>query len=230
MSKKIKIPSINIKNNLVNLFHDFMKNSHDLSKRKCRNMYGYPCYGYMDDDDDEMLYLMSQGYVFPYTDEDYYDDDDGDVIWPPKKDKVKSKHRKHHKGSKARMIDLNQPYSGDEDNPREVDDEDDNVIFSEYEEVDDNGLTNGKEIYYYPDYHEKENRLEFTSLKAFNEFCDDNGYNVPKNVGDEIMYRRVSHVCLNPVVREYGMYEIIAESSYGNLFYEVCESSELANV
>ena len=228
MSKKIKIPSINIKNNLVNLFHDFMKNSHDLSKRKCRNMYGYPCYGYMDDDDDEMLYLMSQGYVFPYTDEDYYDDDDGDVIWPPKKGK--SKHRKHRKGSKARMIDLNQPYSGDEDNPREVDDEDDNVIFTEYEEVDDNGLTNGKEIYYYPDYHDKNSRLEFSTLNAFNEFCMDNGFSVPEHVANEIMYRRISHTCLRPDAKVYGLYEIVAEESYGVMVYEVCEPSELGNL
>ena len=88
-------------------------------------------------------------------------------------------------------------------------------------------MSNGKEIYYYPDYHNKENRLEFSTLSAFNDFCEDNGYNVPDHIANDIMYRRVSHVCLRPDAREYGLYEIMAEESYGTLFYEVCEASEL---
>jgi K+-sensing histidine kinase KdpD len=94
-------------------------------------------------------------------------------------------------------------------------------------EIEDNGITNGKEIYYYPDYHNKDNRLEFNSLSGFSDFCEENGYNVPDHIATDIMYRRVSHVCLRPDAREYGLYEIMAEESYGSMFYEVCEASEL---
>lgn len=228
MSKKIKIPSNNIKYRLVDLFHNFLDNHYKSMQHK-RSSYPYG-FDYDDDDDEEMYYLMNQGYMFPYIDEDYMDEDGYGVLWPntSSNKRKKSKHRKHNKSSRkrARLIDINQPYSGEEEYPREVDDDD--IMFTEYEELEDNGLTNGKEIYYYVDYHDKENRLEFSSLDSFIEFCDDNGYNIPEKVLNEIKYRRVSHVCLNPLVRGYGYYEIIAEESYGSLFYEVCESSELS--
>jgi hypothetical protein len=65
-------------------------------------------------------------------------------------------------------------------------------------------------------------------LSGFNDFCDENGYIIPMDVGNKILYNRVSHTCLNPSAREYGAYEIMAEDSYGSMFYEVCEENELA--
>ena len=239
MSKKIKIPSINIKSSLVSLFHSFLENE---SKRKRNRVYDY------DDYDEEMAYWVANGYIFDMDDEDlanYYED--GDVIWPPMRHGKKSnKHsrsnkkkdiveyadywnsRKGHKGKHrngCRVIDITQPYSGDEDDPDEVGDYPHE--FDNYEEVEDNGITNGKEIFYYPDYHNKDDRLEFNTLKSFSEFCEDNGYAVSESVANDISYRRVSHCCLSPIAREYGLYEIMCEESYGTLFYEVCESSEL---
>lgn len=248
MSKKIVIPSLNIRSNLSDLFHKFLLN---------RKPKGNSRYGGMSIDDlngEELLWLMAQGYVpggYDDDDDDYvnYYDDDEDVIWPIKdstssKDKKgknkkrdkdveaydefwntmrSEKHgkRKHSKHKKARVIDINQPYSGMEDCQ-------DDVEYSHYEEIDDDGIYNGKEIYYYPDYHEKDNRIEFNTLKSFNDFCEDNGYSLPEYVANDIMYRRVSHTCLRPDAREYGLYEIMAEDSYGTLFYEVCDSSELS--
>jgi len=196
------------------------------------------------DDDDELIWLMQQqGFVFRIIPDDddfanFYNGDDSDVIWPPKPRKKGKKRsaqdiydefwnresrkskRKHRKGKRARLVDLNQPFSGEEEDP--------NIEYTEYEELgDDNGLMDGKEIYYYPDYHEKDSRLEFSTLKAFNEFCEDNGYTVPEHVANAIMYRRVSHTCLSPDAREWGHYEIMAEESYGGMFYEVCDSREL---
>ena len=238
MSKKIKIPSLNIRNNLSMLFHSFMAN-------RPKPRYRQPCYEDMDDE--ELMWLMQQqGYVFNDLDDeymDYYDDDDGDVIWPPKHIKSKSKKNKkrsayddfwdnyehkskhkHSKSKKARLIDINQPYSGEEEDPNEVG-------YTPYEEVsDDDGIVNGKEIYYYPDYHDKNSRLEFSTLNAFNEFCMDNGFSVPEHVANEIMYRRISHTCLRPDAKVYGLYEIVAEESYGVMVYEVCEPSELGNL
>ena len=244
MSKKIKIPSNNIKSRLVDLFHSFLSREYK-SRRSHRNYYE-------DMDDEELMWLMQQqGYVFhDIIDDDYanfYDDDDDEddeddsnVIWPIKKgnkrtaddiyeefwthEKKKSK-RKHRKGRKARVINITEPYDGEEE--EDVND----YEYASYEELsdDDNGVTDGKEIYYYPDYHDKDSRLEFSTLKAFNDFCDDNGYVIPSHVSNQIIFNRVSHTCLHPESRNYGVYEIIAETSYGNLFYEVCESNELGN-
>lgn len=241
MSKKIKIPSDNIKFRLVDLFHSFIERKHKSEK--------YTTVYDDDMDDEELMWLMQQqGFIFRDVGDDfanyYCDDDGGDVIWPPASQSKKGKKngvrtaddiykdfwdkesrkskRKHRKGKHARLINLNEPYSGEEEYPN------DEINFSSYEELDDdNGILDGKEIYYYPDYHDKENRLEFSTLKAFQDFCDDNGYVVPEYVGNAIMYRRVSHTCLIPQSREYGMYEIMAEESYGNMFYEVCDASEL---
>ena len=236
MSKKIKIPSNNIKSRLVDLFHSFIYKKHK-AERSHRNYYD-------EMDDEELMWLMQQqGYIFhDIYDDDYYcpieGDDDIDVVWPPSKDKRtaddiydefwnregKRSKRKHRKGKKARVININEPYSGEEE--EDVND----FEYTSYEEVnDDNGITDGKEIYYYPDYHDKDARIEFGTLKAFNEFCDDNGYSVPSHVANMILFNRVSHCCLHPQSREYGLYEIIAETSYGNLFYEVCEANELGD-
>lgn len=234
MSKKIIIPSENIRNKLVDLFHAYIKRyykSHKVYSSYCRNMYDW-----MDDmDDDEVAYWRSQGFIFD-TDED----DEGEVLWPIDKlkndkdaydlfwegqEKRKKKHKRGGRGKHARLIDLNEPFSGFEDNPSEVSDDD--IYFTDYTEVDDNGVTNGKEIYYYPDYHDKDNRLEFETLSGFCDFCEENGYIVSDQVANDIMYRRVSHTCLRPEAREYGRYEIMAEESYGSMFYEVCEASEL---
>lgn len=249
MSKKLIIPSVNIRYKLVDLFHAYMeryykaKKSH---KSHCCNMYDW-----MDDmDDDEIAYWRSQGFVF---DECIYpsdeDDDEGDVIWPPypRSDGKKNKHKdkdaydvfwegqvhkskkKHKRGGKrARLIDISTPYSGDEENPLELGDDE---IFTDYVEVnaDDNGIMDGKEIYYYPDYHDKENRLEFSTLKGFNDFCETNGYSIPKYVSTKLIYNRVVHTCLRHDGVQYGVHEIMAETSYGSLFYEVCEDSELSD-
>ena len=235
MSKKIKIPNENIKSRLVDLFHSFMN-----SRKNHRGSY------YDDMDDEELMWLQQQGFVFhDVIDDDYAnyyysgdDDNEIDVIWPPKsrtaddiysefwskesKRNKRCKH-KHRKGKKARIIKIDEPYDGEE----EYDVNDDEYV--SYEEVDDdNGVLDGKEIYYYPDYHDKENRLEFNTLKGFHDFCDDNGYSVPTHILNQIIFNRVSHTCLLPESKENGMYEIFAESSYGNLFYEVCEASELS--
>lgn len=234
MSKKIKIPSVNIRSHLVDLFHTYLE--------RTRKSYSNP---YDDMDDEELMWLMQQqGYVFhDIIDDDYanfYDDDEDDanIIWPLKQGVQKShkrtakdiyaefwgkeerkNKRKHRKGRKARVINITEPYDGEEE--EDVND----YEYTSYEEMsDDNGVTDGKEIYYYPDYHDKDSRLEFSTLKAFNDFCDDNGYMIPTHVANQIMFNRVSHTCLHPQSREYGMYEIMAEQSYGGLFYEACDT------
>lgn len=156
------------------------------------------------------------------TDED---DDDPDVVYPSdywaeleddykkrsevgKKPKSKHKHRKH-RGKKAVKIDINTPYSGYEEDPDEL------GCIAQY-------------IYYYPDYTDKTDRLEFNSLKEFDDFCAHNDFVVPPYIGERIAYRPVSHCCLNPLVKKRGMDEIMAEESYADMMFEASEVVELA--
>lgn len=226
---KIKIPLKNIRNYVYDLFHEYMDSQYEMRRTKPHRNH---VYDYMDDD--EVLALMQLGFVFPEDDDydygNYYeDDDDSSQIWPPKKEKTaydvfweneerKSK-RKHAKKSKARVIDITQPYSGEEEDPTE---------YASYEEIDSDGILEGKEIWYYPNYREKYDRLEFNTLKAFDDFCADNGYVVPPYVAENIAYRRVSHTCLRPDAREDGIFEIMAEESYGDMMYEACDVTELS--
>ena len=245
MSKKIIIPSVNIRYKLVDLFHAYMERYYKSHKSHCRSMYDW-----MEDmDEDEIAYWRSQGFIFDdYPSDDFNDEDDEDdgcVIWPPRYDKhnkkkkgkdsydffwegqAKKSKKKHKRGGKrARTIDISTPYSGEEENPYELGDDE---IFTDYVEVDDDGIVSGKEIYYYPDYHDKENRLEFSTLKAFSDFCDSNGYLISEEVSKKLIYNRVVHTCLRSDSSQYGMYEITAETSYGTMFYEVCENSELGD-
>lgn len=234
MSKKIIIPLSNIRWQLHDLFHEYLDEQYELEKTH-RYYGGSDEYDYMDDD--EVRWLMQQGYVFPGMTDDgcfYDEDEDEDVIWPvvkkgKKKDKTayeqfweeeekkaKQKHRKRGKKN-ARIIDITTPYSGHEENPTECG----------YEDIESDGINDGKLIYYYPNYRNKEDRLEFNTLKEFDDFCADYGYTVPPYVGEQIAYRRVSHVCLNPTVREYGMFEIMAEESYADMMYEAVDVEEL---
>lgn len=240
MSKKIIVPLKNIRCYLHDLFHEYLEAQYELSRTTRMN--------YDDDewDDESILWAMQNGFIFdgydPY--EELGDDDDGEVLYPRysegnkrKKDKRNDddayaefwermerkqarKEKCKHKKSKARVIDITTPYSGNEENP----DEYGGVIQDIY---DDDGILNGKEIYYYPDYNDKNSRLEFTTLQAFSDFCDDNGFVVPPYVGEQIAYRRRSHACLRPEARDEGIFEIMAEESYGDMVYEAVPISEL---
>lgn len=241
MSKKIKIPLQNIKHYLHDLFHEYLEEQYELERSTRKSSRRENIYDYMDDD--EVMWFMQQGYVFPGMEDDYAnfyeDDDDSSLVWPIQKSSRKNKgkrkdkdayaqyweeeerkaKKKHKKGKNARIIDINEPYSGDEENPTE---------YATYEDLDSDGINDGKLIYFYPDYRNKEDRLEFNTLKEFDDFCADYGYFVPPYIGERIAYRRVSHVCLKPTAREYGEFEIMAEESYADMMYEACDVRELS--
>ena len=125
----------------------------------------------------------------------------------------KRKHTKHrgHRGKKgAKVIDINQPYDAN------------------YIENDGDALENCI-IYFYEDYHDKYSRIEFNSLYEFDEYCKEMGLNVPAYVAEQIAYSPVSHCCLHPGAKEQGLLEVMREETYGDMFYEACETSELSN-
>ena len=125
--------------------------------------------------------------------------------------KVKHKHRKHRggKGKKAKTVDINSPY---------------NSNF-----IDDGDALTSNTIYFYEDYHDKYSRVEFESLMEFDEYCNEMGFFVPAYVGEAIAYSAVSHCCLNPLAKEQGILEVMREETYGDMFYEACETSELSD-
>jgi hypothetical protein len=222
MSKRIKISINNNRPKLGLLFHQYL---HRKAKEHTNNIV------YSEDDYDDMAAYWDK--MFPGW------DDDGDVVYPmlgdtfglnknrkKKKDvsydfyettkRSKHKHRRGGKKSKDKHIDIDVPYSGYEEYPTEIDDEYDDEDYQ------------SKTIWFYPDYHYKDDRLEFNSLKAFDKYCAKEGYSVPKYVESDIVYLSESHCCLNPIAEKEGILEIMAEESYGNMFYEACDASELS--
>lgn len=128
-------------------------------------------------------------------------------------EKGKYKHTKHRGcrgGKKAKVVDINEPY-------------DDNYI-------DDSGDAPAETtIYFYEDYHDKYSRVEFNTLYDFDEYCKEMGFAVPPYVGEQIAYAPISHCCLNPIAKEQGVLEIMREETYGDMFYEACETNELSS-
>jgi len=237
MSKKIIIPLNNMRHALHDLFHEYLDELYEL-ERTCR---GSRRCNYDWTDDEEVQWLMQQGVIFPGMEDDManfydgeYEDEDADTIWPPKKKhsldpygdywnmidalekkKGKKKHKRGNRG-KGKVIDITTPYSGMEEEPREVDD------------YDASGIEDGKEIWFYPDYSNKHDRLEFNNLNDFSEFCAEQGYHVEADVGMSIAYRRISHTCLDPELRDEGVFSIVAEESYGDMRYAVTPVQELS--
>lgn len=244
MSKKIEINIPNkVKPNLISLFHEYLS-------RKAKEP-TYSSYEDWDDYYDDMAAYWDR--VFPGWDDDL--DDDSDVVFPyssngvlilnpkgkrkgkkkdPFKDFWSQEDReesfskggkgkmKHKKRKKARIVDINAPYSGYEDDPTEYDL--DEYYSSNVEDIE------HKEIWFYPDYHCKDDRLEFNSIKEFSDYCEKQGYFVSREVAYDLAWRYESHCCLCPESEKVGLLEIMSEHSYGEMFYEACEEHELSDM
>lgn len=196
---------------LVGLFGSYMRN-----KKSTRS--GYP----IDLSDCEYEELRDYwNKMFPGFDDDEYEYSDGcEIVFPPQRSSRKQsrsldgfgrngkkRHKRHGRGSRARMIDIRTPYYGEEE---------------------DGYLDGGQpKVIFYRDYHDKFDTLEFRNMKEFSDFCEEEGYFVPGYLLADMLYRNESHCCLNPVAWSRGEMEIMCEASYGELFYEACEPEEL---
>ena len=127
-------------------------------------------------------------------------------------EKGKHKHTKHRgsRGKKAKVVDINEPYNSNYIDDTETGDD----------------LENNK-IYFYEDYHNKYDRIEFNNLFEFDQYCKELGLSVPAYVAEQIAYSPINHCCLNPTAKEQGVLEVMREETYGEMFYEACETSEL---
>lgn len=241
MSKKINITIPNkVRPNLADLFHEYLSRK---AKEPKRSMGGREAYLF--DDYSDMAAYWDE--VFPGWDDDL---DDEDVVFPsknnhtivisPKKGKgkkkntvfdafwqqereeqfgKKGKHKHNKKGKKAKIFNISVPYSGEEE---DLDEYDFDFTTEDYS-------SGYKEIWFYPDYHSKEDKLEFNSLKEFSDYCESMGYWVDKEIAAEISWRYESHCCLNPESEKIGLLEIMTAQSYGDMFYDACDESELGD-
>ena len=167
----------------------------------------YP--GPSDDDEDEDENIYSE--LYPDSG-DYWDELESG------KKKGKNGKFKHTKGKKNKgsedMLDITKPYTQGFIDETDLPEEEDDGSVAQY-------------IWFYPDYKDKTDKLEFNSLKDFDDFCAKNDFLVPPYVGERIAYRPVSHVCLNPGAKERGVDEIMGAESYGDMYYEACEELQL---
>ena len=181
---------------------------------------------------DEEDYWDEYEEIYPGPSDDDSDDEDENIyseLYPDSKDywdelesgkkKGKNGKFKHTKGKKNKgsedMLDITKPYTQGFIDEEEMPEEDDNPLDQYY-------------IWFYPDYKDKTDKLEFNSLKEFDDFCSSNDFLVPPYVGERIAYRPVSHVCLNPGAKERGVDEIMGAESYADMFYEAGEELQVA--
>lgn len=203
MSKKIKINIPNkVRPNLSALFHAYIVRK--FSEKKKSSYYDdmddlFPGWGYTDDYDDYEL-------MYPTNCVPLYGKRSGSKLrnWIQGVSNVKDKKVKKGKGKKSFNYD---------------DIYDDYGEYGEYVNVE-------KEIWFYPDYHDKEDRLEFNTLKDFSDYCDREGYYVSSEVEGDILWRYESHCCIKK--DKSGLMEVISEHSYGEMFYEACDAKELS--
>ena len=84
-----------------------------------------------------------------------------------------------------------------------------------------------KDIWFYDDYHLKDDKIGFNSIKEFSDYCDVMGYFVSDDVLDDLTYNYESHCCLSPSSKKKGLLEVVCAQSYGDMFYDVCDGDEL---
>lgn len=85
-----------------------------------------------------------------------------------------------------------------------------------------------KAITFYPNYHDKYDKIEFSSFKDFSEYCDAMGYYIDKKTEEDILSRYESHCCLRPLGRYLSFSEVLSAHSYGSMYYDVCDDEELS--
>ena len=235
MSKKINLTiKGKIKPNLWELFHAWHKRIVKKAKKESFSKFGnwfseladMGCY--MDDDD--------ANYVFPYNDLDDGGDDEYEKYWKRqeakrkqrekmtydemidfyeigREDGKKKKHKNRGKRKRCKVIDINTPYCGWEDDPTIVGDSQNDSELDDRPRYDD--VTR---IWYYPDYTNRHDRLEFDSLMEFDEYCDKEGIVISKDVAEELAYRPINHVC------NYLLGGSFYETASGETYIEMLEN------
>lgn len=82
-----------------------------------------------------------------------------------------------------------------------------------------------KWIYFYDDYENMSSCHQFTCLKDFKDYLDENGINLSETEENMIKYWTVVHATFNPSDKEQGILSVISDTSQGKL-YESCADIE----
>lgn len=170
----------------------------------------YPGPSEDDSDDEEEENIYSE--LYPDVDE-YWNNLESGGKKKGKNGKYKHSKKKKNRGSED-MLDITKPYTQGFIDETDLPEEEGDGSVAQY-------------IWFYPDYHDKTDKLEFNNLKDFDDFCSKNDFIVPPYVGERIAYRPVSHVCLNPGAKERGVDEIMGAESYADMFYEAGEELQV---
>ena len=150
-------------------------------------------------------------------DEDYYWDQ-----WYPEvtvKDKYRKKKSKRG-GRKRRGVEddydvvfpVDVPYDGEEEEWREGD------IPYDYDDA--------PRVCFYDDYTDNSSRIDFQTLKEFDDFCVESGYLVYEDAAREIAETETAHCCLDPYGRAYGNSILIVGNSYSEMASYAMESEK----
>lgn len=112
---------------------------------------------------------------------------------------------------------------GDDDLPPDFGSPSDDLPFD-----DDDDVPKGSRIWFYPDYHEENDRMEFDKFIDFVDFCKGEGYTIPLDFYNEYPKFKYSvHCTLDPFMREAGRSVLSYAASYGEMYYLVCSCEEL---
>lgn len=150
-----------------------------------------------------------------------FDEDDDDDMgygkskknWEQNKQELKNylKNNKKNKRGKRGNKNKKQKYKNKE------------IIFNEEDMMMDNKI-----IYFYRDINNPDHCVEmFYDLHTFDNFLEENGIEVDQEEVNNIMYRDVTHCCINPNIRQTnGEVKLITDNSYGGLYWTCHEDIE----
>ena len=83
-------------------------------------------------------------------------------------------------------------------------------------------------IWFYNDYQNEHDKLEFDSFLEFKAYCDSKGYKLP--LGASITYdmcRNAMHACVDPFMLALVRSVICYAKTYGELYFEVCGEDDI---
>lgn len=87
-------------------------------------------------------------------------------------------------------------------------------------------LRTEKIIYFYRDYNNPDDKECFKNLYEFDEFCNNEGIDIPEDVVQDLVFKDQCHCAINPQKRlEEAKLELLCESNFGTLKW-ICASYE----
>ena len=87
-----------------------------------------------------------------------------------------------------------------------------------------------KEINFYEDIENELSVIQFSSIKEFSDYCEEQGIKVGNVDGENLMNWDRIHCCLDPLSLKYGEKDLITDTSYGGLYWTVADDVDADGV